>query len=388
METGISESTRRGLNVGVLLSTAGLARGGLETIAVEFARGLAGRGHAVSIVAGYWPGRPLPADLARIPVRWHRFPCVPFNLSVWGRLSERLRPGLALRSQSRSFFHACRLHPQASRLIAGFDVTLTFLEAESARFSAWREQQGRPNVSYFPGVIDPNELRRDRSRLRVAISRTIATHAGDTLALPIDGVVRPGLSEAWSSGDYRIRPAGRRLIYVGRLEANKGLGKLMAIFGRLEGEFDGLELRLVGDGPLRRSLCADAGRRGRVTCLGNLPPQRVQEELRQADLFLFPSHYESFGIAVLEALAVGVPVLCSDLPALREAAGEAARFLPAGDMAGWTEAVRALLGDVNERRRLSFMGRERARRFSWSRATAELEGYLYQSLDMGAVSGI
>jgi glycosyltransferase involved in cell wall biosynthesis len=374
---------RESLSVGILLSTAGLTRGGLETIAVQFARGLAMRGHNVSVVAGYWPGRSLAADLVQLPVRWFRLPCIPFDLPAWGRLAGRLRPGLALKLQSLSFYRACRLHLGVARLISGFDVTLTFLEAETVRFSAWREQRGRPNVSYFPGVIDPNELRRDRSSVRVATSQTIADYSRDTLKLPIDGVVRPGLSEAWSSGGYRVRPEGRRLMYVGRLESNKGVRELLAVFGLLDGEVDGLELYLAGDGPLRRSLCAEAGRRGwqgQVHCLGSLSPEQLREELRRSDLFVFPSYYESFGIAVLEALAVGVPVVCSDLPALREAAGEAARYLPAGDVGAWEETIRLLLADVDERRRLSFMGRERARRFSWPRATAELEGYLYRAL--------
>ena len=180
-------------------------------------------------------------------------------------------------------------------------------------------------------------------------------------------------------------------MYVGRLEANKGVGELMAIFDRLDREIDGVSLRLAGDGPLRKSICAEAGRRGwreRVQCLGDLPPERLREEMRRADLFVFPSHYESFGIAVLEALAIGLPVVCSDIAALREAAGEAARFAPAGDVAGWAGAVGTLLADVDERRRLSYMGRERARRFSWSRAAAELENYLYQALDeVGLLKG-
>ena len=197
------------LSVGVLLSSAGLARGGLETIAVQFARGLARRGHDVSIVSRLLArplvaGRLEPASRALVSSTLH----VPLNLPVWGRLAERLRPGLALKSQSRSFYRACRLHPGTGKLIPGFDVTLTLLEGETVRFSAWREQHGRPNVSYFPGVIDSNELRRDSSRVRIAISRTVAEHTRDALGLPIDGVIRPGLSGAWSSGEYRVRPDG------------------------------------------------------------------------------------------------------------------------------------------------------------------------------------
>src|SRR5207248_1848645 len=117
------------------------------------------------------------------------------------------------------------------------------------------------------------------------------------------------------------------------------------------------------------------GGAARVVCLGSLSAADIHRELANADLFLFPSRYESFGIAVLEALAAGVPVVCSDLPALREVAGDAAVFVSPSDITGWIDATRRLLRDPALRRRLSERGRIRAGRFTWRTAIDALEAH-------------
>ena len=78
-----------------------------------------------------------------------------------------------------------------------------------------------------------------------------------------------------------------------------------------------------------------------------------------ADLFAFPSRHEGFGIPVVEAMAQGTAVVCADIPALREVAGDAARFVRPDDVDGWVDAIRALLTDDAARGRLVAAGTER-----------------------------
>lgn len=368
------------LQVGVINSGLGLLRGGLETTAAHLAQGLAQRGHQVTVMGGSWPGRGLSPELAALPVRWLRVPCLPLNISLWGRLAARLHPGLPLKLQSLSFWYACRSLPRLRKTILACDVTLTFLEVETAKISTWRQAYNQPNVSYFPGGIDEAWFRQDRSTVRVAISDTIA---GQYPGLPIEGIVPPGIDETWFEGSYPVRRQAQSLVFVGRLEANKGVRELLDIFTVLAEEKSDLRLHLIGSGPLQTWVETEVRRRqlqDRTRCLGELPPQQIRQALHEADLFLFPSHYESFGIAVLEALAVGVPVICSDLPALREVVGEAAHLLPFGNVAAWVGATRHLLADRAARERLSRSGRRRAGQFTWSRSTKKLEPYLYQAL--------
>jgi glycosyltransferase involved in cell wall biosynthesis len=78
-------------------------------------------------------------------------------------------------------------------------------------------------------------------------------------------------------------------------------------------------------------------------------------------------------------MATGIPAVASDLPGIREAAGEAACLVPAGDAAAWAHSLRRLIQDAAERRRLSTAGREQAARFTAEHAAEVMEYWLYQA---------
>jgi glycosyltransferase involved in cell wall biosynthesis len=119
-----------------------------------------------------------------------------------------------------------------------------------------------------------------------------------------------------------------------------------------------------------RRLAFERGVASEVRFLGWIDQHRLEGLYAAADCFVFPSLYEGFGLPVLEAMARGVPVACSDRGALVEVAGDAAhRFDPESEPA-ISGAIRRLLSDSGEARRLREAGLGQAGRFTWSSAAA------------------
>ena len=97
---------------------------------------------------------------------------------------------------------------------------------------------------------------------------------------------------------------------------------------------------------------------------------------RAADLLLFPSRYEGFGLPVLEAMSAGLPVVAAREGSVPEVAGDAAVYARAGDPEDFARAARGILSDPAARARLAEAGRARAALFSWRRTAERTLGVL------------
>ncbi len=130
------------------------------------------------------------------------------------------------------------------------------------------------------------------------------------------------------------------LLHVGRLAHQKGQEYLIRAMPRIRAAHPRAAVLLVGEGALEgayRSLAKRLGVSDAVLFLGRRGD--VLRLLQAADVFIFPSLYEGTGIALLEAMAMGKPIIASDAPALREVAGDAAVFVPVGDADWLAEAL-------------------------------------------------
>ena len=130
------------------------------------------------------------------------------------------------------------------------------------------------------------------------------------------------------------------------------------------------------DAAALRARAIAAGVQNDVRLLGYSQPAELEGLYRLAACIVLPSRYEGFGLPVLEAMARNVPVVCSDIPSLREVAGDAAvRFSPedAGEIAA---AIERVLGERGLAARLVEAGARQVRQFSWTRAAeATLQCY-------------
>lgn len=167
------------------------------------------------------------------------------------------------------------------------------------------------------------------------------------------------------------RPATATILSVAMQYRRKDTRTLLCAMPKVLEIVPGTRLRIVGGGPqlpeLKR-LCQRLGLSGQVTFLGPVPDDRtVRREYAHADLFCLPSRQEGFGIAFLEAMASGLPVVAADAGAVPELVpdGQAGILVPPGDANALATAIGTLLADTTRRKRMGRAGRARAAGFDW-----------------------
>lgn len=148
----------------------------------------------------------------------------------------------------------------------------------------------------------------------------------------------------------RSRPPSESatILYAGRLSPEKGIGLLLDAWDQAGSETAGMELAVVGAGPLREELESRAS--PRVRCLGWVESAELRERMLDARALVFPSQWpENFGRVIVEALAAGTPVLASDIATPAEIVRElGARWVvKPGDTSAWSSALTALTDDVS-----------------------------------------
>jgi glycosyltransferase involved in cell wall biosynthesis len=170
--------------------------------------------------------------------------------------------------------------------------------------------------------------------------------------------------------------ADRFILYVGTIEPRKNLPKLIEGFAKAKKNGD-LPHQLVCAGPygwlsrdiedlIKRLEIEDA-----VRFTGYVPFEDLPALYSLAEMFVFPSLYEGFGLPVIEAMACGTPVVTGDVAALTEVGGAAVERVDRLDGEGLGEAIVKLAHDSRRREELVTLGLQRARMFSWERAARE-----------------
>lgn len=174
------------------------------------------------------------------------------------------------------------------------------------------------------------------------------------------------------------------ILSIGTIQPRKNYERLVEALHRL-GQSD---LKLViagGKGWLADSLyrkVESLGIKERVQFLGFVDDADLPALYSAAHIFAYPSLYEGFGLPPLEAMACGVPVIASNTSSLPEVVGDAGLLIDPYDVNDLALALAKVLGDENLHRRLSEMGQQRARKFSWDAAAVHLRKCYDELLDL------
>ena len=257
--------------------------------------------------------------------------------------------------------------------------TLLFPERRSFR-NRMHEQRFRRGALRATRVIAvSNSTRRDvETVLHVPTGRICTIYSAPDPAFTADSTGADHDSQTLER--YLIRKPF--ILYAGAIRPQKNVARLIEAFAVLRGELENhpefreLRLVIIGDElskyPAVRRAVVLSRVENFVRFLGFVPRETLRVFYRAAGAFAFPSLYEGFGLAPLEAMACGTPVVASNLPSLLEALGDAAELVSPDNVFDIARGIRDVLLDPDRRRALSEAGFAQARRFHWDQTIKQV----------------
>jgi len=158
-------------------------------------------------------------------------------------------------------------------------------------------------------------------------------------------------------------------VFVGRIGRDKGIFDLIKIWKQLMSRKPDSRLAIIGTGPdalKLKEMIEDSNMSSNMMLKGSCSDSELYTQMKASKVFLFPSRFEGWGLAVGEALACGLPVVCYSIPALREVFGRCSSvfFIPVGDTGRFAEAVEEILSEDNLGE-LEATSKEYAKHLSW-----------------------
>jgi glycogen synthase len=354
--------------------------GGIEELTRQLALTLRSRGHDVSVLTNRWPAGVVRREvLDGVDVTRLAFPLPaarPFNAARFlfaapGAIVALLRH---LRRRKPDVIHIIGAGPQSVYL-----ATLAPLLRARLVFTAQGEL-----------TFDAHDVFTRSASLRFGLRRILGRADAVTAcsAFVLDGLRRFGPLRA----DALVIPNGVEpdefahlepavserpyVLAVGRLVPQKGFDILIEALAAPA--LSDLELWIAGEGPAGErleALAADAGIANRVRLLGSIERESLARILVDAHIFALPSRGEPFGIALLEAMAAGVPSVATRAGGVIEFArdDDNAVLVEQDDAAGLARAISRLNADSVLRKRLAAAGRSTARDLSWRRISSRYE---------------
>jgi phosphatidyl-myo-inositol alpha-mannosyltransferase len=344
------------------------APGGVQVHVRELTGRLTARGHEVLVVApGVRPSRDRAVRTVGRPVRvpyGGKVAPISFSWASWRRIRETLR------GFDPDVVHVHEpLSPSTSMLVVRASTAPVV-----ATFHAGHERSRL--MSAAAPVLRPTFRRLDA---RIAVSHAAAEFLATTFLGTVE-IVPNGVDVerfAHPSSTASVLPPGRRLLWVSRLDPQKGFPVLIRAFARLADQLEDLNLVVIGDGRDRDAVHLLPDRlRSRVSMLGAVPNADLPPYCAATDLFVAPATgHESFGVILVEALAAGLPVVATDIAGYREVVreGKDGLLVRPGDPTALAAAILRVLTEPELASRLAEAGPKRAAEFSWDVVVPRIE---------------
>lgn len=269
--------------------------------------------------------------------------------------------------------------------------TRVLLHIHDVSFKAYPELIGWKD-RFFLALLIPRSLRR-ASRILVPsqftkdeIRRYYGTAEEKIVVIPnavSDVFLTTSVEETALQEKYSLPK--RFILFVGTLQPRKNIPLLIRAFAEVTKRIPDIELVIVGNRQGHHfdsaidSVIEELDLSMKVHFPGYIAEEDLPGVMRCASLFVFPSFYEGFGIPLLEAMSQNVPVACSDIPCLREVAGDAAQYFDPMSVASCQEKLYTLLIQKELRESVVALGKSRSSFFLWKKS-ATLLSRVYETL--------
>jgi glycosyltransferase involved in cell wall biosynthesis len=301
-------------------------------------------------------------------------------------LWEQLVLPWAVLRQRADMLHALAF---AGPLVGRCPLVVTVYDASFLLFPAAFNRLNR----WYLGTITPLSVR--KARRVIAISESTKRDLVRLTGVPADRVtvVYPGLepdirrvTDAAAVREFRRRHKlpDHFVLYVGTLEPRKNVAALVRAYARLRqrGEIDCPLVLAGGKGWRCDSIFAaieESGVARDIVLPGYVPHADLPLWYSAADVFVYPSLYEGFGLPVLEAMACGAPVISSTASSLPEVAGDAGVLIDPNDIDALAGAIKQVARSPDLRAALSAQGMARASAFTWERMARQTRAVYEQA---------
>jgi glycosyltransferase involved in cell wall biosynthesis len=361
--------------------------GGIEELTRQLALALQARGHQTAVLTNRWPDGVAPSEqLGGVPVTR-----LPFPLPS-ARLPQTMRFLAAGPSAARAVTRYVRNWQADVVHVIGAGPQSVYLGMLAGRLRAPLVFTTQGELSFDAQCVFQRSatlragLRRTVGRARMVTAcsaftlRNLETFVEPTCpSVVIPNGVDPDEFGQSSDVETEFQPY---VLAVGRLVPQKGFDVLIDAFAMAD--LSSANLIIAGDGPEREALArrvTDLGIVDRVHLLGAVNRERLVALMHGAVVFALPSRGEAFGIALLEAMAAGVPSVAAAAGGVPELArdGENALVVDPENAKALSSALVRLLNDSELRVRLSAEGRETARELAWSRIVERYESVYAQA---------
>jgi phosphatidylinositol alpha-mannosyltransferase len=300
------------------------------------------------------------------------------------RLSIFTNPFAVWRYLRSRDFDVIHIHEPLTPMLPYYALWTSGAAARVATFHRYTEQEGWATRT-ARRMLTPVLHGFDRG---IAVSEAAARYARVAWDRGLS-IVPNGVDARYFAPSNAFEPDRRgrlRLLFVGQwTDARKGLPVLLEAFRGLRARGVDVTLEVCGQGDKRVAPPLIDG----VTFHGRVSEAELRRELRSCDLLVAPSTgQESFGIVLLEAMAVGKPVVCSDIEGYRQVASADGAILPPPlDAAALAVALHQLAQDPSRRRAMGQHNRVQALRYDWNLLASQLRGEYQAALGARPIGG-